>query len=41
MKHFKYILLNLVLFSLSCKNNTSKEKESTPVAEPYRLQQTL
>ena len=41
MKHFKHIFLALVLLILSCENNTSKEKESTPVAEPYKLQQTL
>lgn len=41
MKHLKYILLSLILLSLSCDNSISKENESTPVAEPYKLQQTL
>ena len=41
MKSLKYFFIIIVFLHFGCKTSTSEEQESAPVAEPYKLQQTL
>lgn len=41
MKVFNYLMAAVILLNFSCKDAGQKEEQTTAVAEPYTLQQTL